>query len=224
TQPTLLLTRPKMQSAEFLSDCEKRASRRLSVVISPILRIEPRANVPDLNPYPTLIFTSANGVSACADDLHGRRVLTVGAKTCELAIQAGALAHSLGEDVDAFVAHAGEIAGPVLHCRGAHARGDLASRLNAKGIKTDEAVLYDQFANPLTPAARNLLQDKNLVVVAPLFSPRSAQLLCENMIEAEMKIIAMSAAVANAWTGPGTIETVSAPTAAKMALQTVRHF
>jgi uroporphyrinogen-III synthase len=222
-QPTLLLTRPKVQSAKFLSECETLAGRRLPVVVSPVMRIEQTGANPDLSSYATLIFTSANGVAACEGNLYGRRVVTVGAKTCKMATKAGAIATSLGEDVEAFLARAEEIEGPALFCRGTYARGNLADRLRDKGIQTDESVVYEQTAQPLTQAARTLLQsDDN--VIAPLFSPRSAKLLCENAIKARVRVIAMSAAVAEAWTGPGSIDIVSSPTAANMASETVRHF
>ena len=223
TQPTLLLTRPKAQSAEFLSECEKLAGQRLPVVISPIIRIDFVSDLPDLNTHDTLIFTSANGVAACASELRGRRLVTVGAKTCAFATQAGAIATSLGEDVEAFLAQSDQIEGSALHCRGKIARGNLAERLNAIGIQTDEAILYDQVAQPLTPAARSLLQS-NASVVAPIFSPRSAQLLSEAAVTSDLRIIAMSAAVADAWSGPGTTDTVSTPTAHEMAMQTIRYF
>lgn len=223
TQPTLLLTRPKVQSAKFLSDCETLAGQRLPVVISPIMRIERTGAIPNFSAYATIIFTSANGVAACEDDLQGRRVVTVGEKTCAMAIKAGASATSLGEDVEAFLERAQDIKAPALFCRGTHARGNLAERLSDKGIRTDESVMYQQTAQPLTKAARTLLQGKG-DVIAPLFSPRSAELLCENAIAARVRVIAMSAAVAEAWTGSGPIDIVSSPTAAHMAAETVRHF
>ena len=223
TQPTLLLTRPKAQSHEFLSVCEDLAGRALPALVSPILQIKNVDALPDLDPYATLIFTSANGVAACADAIGGRHVVTVGAKTCELANQAGADAKSLGEDVDVFLAQAGGFKGPALFCRGTHTRGDLASRLNAQGIKTEEAVVYDQIAQPLGAEALALLQS-DARVVAPVFSPRSARLLCDTEISARLTVIAMSSAVADAWTGPGTIETISAPTAINMAKQVIRYF
>lgn len=222
-QPTLLLTRPKPQSFEFLALCETLAGRRLPVVVSPIIAIETRAEHPDLSVFATLIFTSANAVAAVVDDLRGRTVVTVGAKTCEVALQAGANAKCLGEDVNALIANANLIGGPALHCRGAHVRGDLAESLSAKGIRVDEVIVYDQVSQPLNQAAQTLLQGDGCVV-APLFSPRSAQLLSQNAIAADMQIIAMSAAVAEAWTGPGAKEIAAAPTAAEMAKCTTKFF
>ena len=223
TQPTLLLTRPKAQSAKFLSECETLAGRRLPVVTSPILKIEKTGAAPDLSAYATLIFTSANGIAACEGNLQGQRVVTVGAKTCAMAIENGAFATSLGEDVETFLARAEEIEGPALFCRGTHTRGNVAERLIDRGIRTDESIVYQQTAQPLTQAARALLQSDG-EVVAPLFSPRSAELLCENAINAQLRVIAMSPAVAESWTGPGTIAIVSSPTAAIMATETIRHF
>lgn len=221
-QATLLLIRPKPQSVQFLSDCEKLAGRRLSVVISPVLKIETLTTDADFSNYATLVFTSANGVAA-AENLHGRRVVTVGCNTAVKAQQAGAESVCLGSDVEALIARADEIEGPALHCRGVHTRGDLAARLRAKGIQTDEAVLYDQVSQPLNQAAQTLLGSPGKVVT-PLFSPRSAKLLSSSKIAAEMHIIAMSQAVASAWTSQGDIDVAETPTSKAMALRTVRHF
>ena len=221
-QATLLLTRPKSQSVQFLTECETLAGRRLSVVISPLMRIEHLDTQVDFSKYATLIFTSANGVAA-ADNLRGRRVVTVGSNTAFKAQQAGADAVFFGTDVDALIARSDEIKGPALHCRGVHTRGDLATRLCQSGIETDEAVLYDQVSQPLSQAAVALLESSGKVV-APLFSPRSARLLSTFKIAAQIQIIAMSRAVATAWTSTGDIDVVDPPTSDAMAIGTVRHF
>ncbi|MEO9823641.1 MAG: uroporphyrinogen-III synthase [Paracoccaceae bacterium] len=222
-QPTLLLTRPRVQSLDFLSICENLIGNTLPALVSPILQIKKLGSALDFETYATIILTSSNGVAACGDALAGRRVVTVGAKTRETANQLGAQAESLGEDVEAFLERAGEIKAPALFCRGAHSRGDLVTRLNAKGIKSDEIVVYDQIAQRLTFEAVELLRG-SAKVVAPVFSPRSARLLCANDINAEIQIIAMSQAVADAWTGPGTIQIAASPNAQSMAKLTVLHF
>lgn len=223
TQATLLLSRPKAQSEEFLALCEKQAGRRLPVVISPVIQIDFLDRQPDFDAYATLIFTSSHGVAACANELPGRRVVTVGAKTCARAKAAGANAISLGEDVETFLVRGSEVLEPALHCRGTHVRGNLAFRLSEMGVATEEAILYDQVAQSLTPPARSLLLSRSSVVV-PLFSPRSAELLSKNVIKADVKVIAMSSAVADSWNGPGSVDIASAPTALEMAVKTIRHF
>lgn len=217
-EPTLLLTRPEPLSRAFLNQCEAVAGRRLSAVVSPIMRIETLGGLPDLDRYATVVFTSGNGVrSAMAESsLSGRTVLTVGEKTADIARKAGADAATLGEDADAFVARGREVSDPALLCRGVHSRGDLAGRLRAIGISVDEAILYDQVACPLSRAAQTLLAGPD-AVVAPVFSPRSAQLLSGfGVIEAPVKIVAMSPAVADAWGGSGDVIIAERPDSAAM--------
>lgn len=217
-QPTLLLTRPEPQSRAFLRECETRLGRRLPVVISPLMNIQPTDEVPELDRYATVIFTSSNGVRSvmAIANLTGRSVITVGEKTAELARQAGAEAEALGEDVESLLERASQIRGPALFCRGVHSRGDLAARLRECGVATDEAEVYDQVSQPLSAAARSLL-DGSAPVVAPVFSPRSARLLsAQGVITAPLTVIAMSPAVASAWTGRGRIVTSDRPTSASM--------
>ncbi|NNE87548.1 MAG: uroporphyrinogen-III synthase [Silicimonas sp.] len=222
-QPTLLLTRPKPQSEEFLATCEEIAGRRLPVVISPIMRIELRKQLPDVRKYATIIFTSANGVAAIPDVLRGRQVVTVGEKTADAATRSGAVVRALGENAEQLVARSIEIQGPALHIRGTHARGDIALRLRKAGIEVDEAVVYDQVSQPLNKAALALLQGEGLVI-APVFSPRSAKLLSGMSMTADARVIAMSADVAEAWAGRGEIEVAPSPTAEAMAQSVVKHF
>jgi uroporphyrinogen-III synthase len=222
-QPTLLLTRPEKQSLEFLADCENKLGRRLSVVVSPVFKIDFRRSPPDLSNYETVILTSSNGVAACAEALVGRKVVTVGEKTAAAARRAGAEALVLGQDAEELVANSLKIEGPAVHVRGRHTRGSIAKRLGAAGVKTDELVLYDQLAQPLTQAAVAVLQG-DAEVIAPVFSPRSAELLSQAHITASLHVIAMSEAVADAWNGPGSINVVASPTADAMIAQVVSHF
>lgn len=224
--PTLLLTRPEPQSRAFLAECEALAGRRLSSVISPAMSIEPVGDVPALDKYASLIFTSGNGVKAAlaGATLAGRLVLTVGEKTAEMARNAGAEAVVLGEDVESFIANARRVKGPALFCRGVHSRGRLAERLGEAGVRVDEAVLYEQATRPLTPAALQLLSG-SAPVVAPVFSPRTARLIgAYGVITAPLTIVAMSSAVADAWGGGGTVLVAGAPNAEAMAKMVVGLF
>lgn len=213
-QPTLLLTRPEAQSLVFLEQCEALAGRKLPAVISPILRIEAIGELPRLDDYATLIFTSGNGVRCLAEraDLKGRKVRTVGNRTADLARSFGADAKALGDDSEAFV-KAARLKGPVLLCRGTHGRGDLIGQLRARGIQIEEAVIYDQVEQQLSPAAKLLLAGNSPVLV-PVFSPRSAGLLAQHTpIKAPVTLLAISANAADAWTGPGRILIAKTPTA-----------
>ena len=225
-EPTLLLTRPEAQSKAFLILCERAAGRRLPVVISPILAIRRTGVLPDLDNYATIVFTSGNGVRAALETagLSGRRIATVGQRTAEIAHAAGASAVSLGDNVKAFLSAAGGLAGPVLFCRGAHTRGNLAERLRQAGLSVDEAVIYDQEALPLSVAARSLLSGET-PVIAPVFSPRSASLLAGyGVFNAPITIVAMSRNVADAWKAPGKIVVADVPTSEAMCDLTVSYF
>lgn len=225
-EPTLLLTRPESQSKAFLISCEKAAGRRLPAIISPVLSIRHTGELPDLDNYATIIFTSGNGVKSALKtvSLSGRRVATVGQRTAELAQSAGANATSLGDDVEAFLCAVDKLAGPVLLCRGTHTRGNLAERLRQAGLSVDEAVIYDQEALPLSVAARSLLAG-DMPVIAPVFSPRTASLLAGyGVIRAPITVIAMSRNVADAWKGPGKIVVADTPTSEAMCELTISYF
>lgn len=206
TRATLLLTRPEPQSRAFLADCETVLNRRLPVVISPLLQIEPVGELPDLDRFQTVILTSGNGVERLGPALGGRRVLTVGERTADLARVQGAAAHSLGENVEAFLKSATEVKTPAIHCRGVHTRGGLADRLNG----VDEAILYDQVAVPLSKAAQRLLTGDAPVVV-PLFSPRTAKLLSSTQVSAPVIVLAISDATAGEWMAGGDIRVAERP-------------
>lgn len=225
-EPTLLLTRPQAQSAEFLAQCERIADRRLPAVVSPVMQIEMIGDIPDLDRFRTIVFTSGNGVRSLVDraSLRGRKVATVGERTSTLARTHGADAKALGDDVDTFVANCGGIEDPILFCRGTHSRGELAERLRSGGVQVEEAIIYDQAARELSAAAAALVAGSGQVI-APLFSSRSAELLSGHEgMSAPIRVIAMSEAVAKAWTGPGDIVIAKAPTAAEMAALTAAHF
>ena len=225
-EPTLLLTRPEAQSRAFLHQCEAAVGRRLPTVVSPVMEIERIGELPDLDGYGTSVFTSGNGVRSALEtgSLTGRTVATVGKKTADLAKAAGADAVPLGEDVDGFIAGAGDLTGPVLLCRGVHSRGDLAERLRGLGLAVDEAVIYDQAARALSSAALSLLAGTNPVIV-PIFSPRSAALLAGyGEITAPVTVIAMSRNVADAWSGPGEVLVAEKPTSEAMCSLTISYF
>lgn len=212
---TLLLTRPEPQSRAFLSECESELNRRLPVVISPLLRIEPAGEVPDLTLYDTVVITSGNGVARLGASLSGRHVVTVGDRTAELARGQGADATALGENIEAFLRKADHLTGRVLVCRGVHSRCELAARLREQGADADEAILYDQVACPLSTAA-SLLLTGEAPVVAPVFSPRTAKLLSTCLVTAPMTVLAISTATAESWTAGGRVLIADQPDAASM--------
>ncbi|MEO0319354.1 MAG: uroporphyrinogen-III synthase [Pseudomonadota bacterium] len=164
------------------------------VVMSPVIKVVWRGQVPRLAGMAGLIFTSANGVRALchhltdiATDVASLRVYAVGAATGAAAsaagftniIEAGGDVETLAARIKADAATLGSFSGPLLHVAGTHRTGDLAARL--AGVATVErCVLYEAQPCPdLMPAALCVLKSDASAVAIPLFSPRSARLLAD---------------------------------------------
>ena len=62
--PTILITRPGHGGADFADRLRAELGADLSIVLSPVMRIEQCGALPDLTRYRTLIFTSRHGVEA----------------------------------------------------------------------------------------------------------------------------------------------------------------
>ncbi len=161
------------------------------------------------------MVTSGNAVRILGSALEGRDVVTVGAATADLAKTYGARASAAGDTVQDLLANTNRLAAPVLVCRGVHARIDLVAELNARGIPASDCILYDQAAKALSDAARRMLESDDLVI-APVFSPRSAALLSAEPRQAPLIVPAISQTAADAWAGAGDIRLAKTPTAAAM--------
>ncbi len=128
----------------------------------------------------------------------------MGDRTAEAARVAGMRAVSAEGSADELVtlirAEAPE--GRLLFAHGAETRGRVAERLREAGFEVESVVLYDQAPQPLSADARALLASDR-PVIAPLFSPRSAALLAAQAKDAvaPLILVALSEAVAVAWTG-----------------------
>jgi len=221
--PTLLLTRPRPQAERFAARCRARLGEDMRIVISPVLSIRHRGQPVDLGGVAGVIVTSENGVRALAahTDVAGVTAFCVGDHTAEVAEQAGMAAISAGgavADLIALVAGA-HPEGDLVYVRGETARGDVADALAQAGIAVRSRVLYDQVPAGLSDAAKSLLMQGS-DVIAPLFSPRSAVLLGDAAqgAVARLALVALSPAVAAAWSGPAphSMAIAKAPTAAAM--------
>ena len=91
----------------------------------------------------------------------------------------------------------------------------MAEALNERGFDVEEAVVYDQVAVSLTAEAQEILVGKSKVSV-PLFSPRSARLLSEYTITADVTVVAISHQAAEAWQAGGRTLIAEKPTAEAM--------
>lgn len=181
-RPTLLLTRPIEASRNFWHRLSPRTRASVHCLESPLMRIEQIGDLPDLDGFSAILFTSANAVRAFAG-LGGSTDLpsiAVGEGTAAAARAFGLRARSVGGDADRLVMQLIEegISGPLLHVRGRHSVGDIAQRLAEAGVTTETAVVYDQVLQSLTEEAKAALsQDKRVIV--PLFSPRTAARFAE---------------------------------------------
>lgn len=193
SSPTILLTRPAPAVQQF-AERLRNADVAAQIVMSPLMRIESECVQVGAD-ICGVLFTSKNGVaSVVGRDLPA---WCVGDATAQAAGQAGWQARSAGGDAEALYRRvlADAPKGPLLHVRGAHARGDLAERLTAAGIETREAVAYRQIAQPLSSEAKAVLNSDSRVLV-PLFSPRTAEsFVAEGPFNAPVEVIAISAAV-----------------------------
>ncbi|MDF0602351.1 uroporphyrinogen-III synthase [Psychromarinibacter sp. C21-152] len=201
----LLLTRPQAQSQRFAAQAKARIGA-IPVLISPVLRIVPQAPAVPLEGVAGVVLTSENGARALAEaaDVAGLPAWCVGDRTAEAARLAGMQAVSAAGSADDLVAliRAEAPAGKLLFAHGAETRGRVAERLAEAGFDLASVVVYDQAPQPLSAEARALLASDRPVIV-PLFSPRSAALLAAQARDAAAPLIlvALSEAVAVAWTG-----------------------
>lgn len=191
--PRILLTRPLAASRKFAEALE---TQGLNVMHAPVQDIQPVAF--DM-PYKMAgaIFTSRNGVGAV--DGADLPCWCVGDATTRAAQTAGWRAKSAGGDAEALLKRilADAPAIPLVHFRGAFARGNLAQRLSEAGVETHEVVVYQQVSVPLSPDALAVLNGENPVIL-PIFSPRSAaQLVQQGPFSAPLVVVAMSDAVAS---------------------------
>jgi uroporphyrinogen-III synthase len=220
--PTLILTRPEAQSHGLAAACRRRFGEDLPILISPVLEIEILPVARALEDYPTLVFTSSNGVAAVAErgGLSNGRAYCVGERTAEAAQELGLEVVQGPGTSEALIARiiADRPAGPILHIRGEHARGDVAGSLAGAGLMADETVAYRQIARRMSEAAVQALTRQG-VLIFPLFSPRSAALVSATARagRAPMRVAAISAATAEAWTAPAErIDVAAHPDAASM--------
>lgn len=195
----LLMTRPLTAARRFVEALPADLLAKLQVIYSPLIEIRPLPGVADASGARGLIFTSANGVAA-AEAPRDLPAYCVGEATAAAARENGWQAEACGGTADALVTNLLNTRpdGPLLHLRGTHTRGDVAARLTAGGIRCDEKVVYEQALLPLTAEAEAALAAQSLVI-APLFSPRTAQhfsKLCP--AEARPFAVMLSSAVAEA--------------------------
>ena len=197
----VLLTRPRPDGDRLAGIL--RANGADPVLVAPLLRIVPGGALPALRGG--LLLTSANAVEAyvAAGGPPGLPAWTVGPRTAASARGAGLEVRGTAQDAEALARLVPRDAPPLVHLRGAVARGDLAGALRARGIDAVEAVIYAQEALPLPAEAAALIARGP--VLAPLYSPRGATLLMQAVAQrmrANLRPVCLSGAVAAACAVP----------------------
>lgn len=175
--PTVIVTRPAPQAADFARQLRHAWGDDLHIILSPLLKIVPFDIA--LPEAAGLVLTSVNGVAQAARLQPGPLpAFCVGEKTAATATAAGFHAVTGPGNADALVNTiiASDPATPLMHIRGKHTRGDVARRLTEAGVPCHDIIAYDQRALPLTDAAEAALSGK-IPVVVPLFSPRTSAIL-----------------------------------------------
>lgn len=184
--PVVLITRPALQARAFAAMLGPGP-----VVIAPILRIVPvdhdRARIAAAK---GLVFTSAHAVPAGGTG-RGRPAYCVGMATADAARTAGFEVIVGGGDLEGLLPLLARADVAPLHLHGRH----LTAGSDVPGL-----VVYDQLPQRLTQQALDLLASRAPVIL-PLFSARSALLLAHALAgaTAPLRPVAISAAVANAW-------------------------
>lgn len=199
TKPTLLMTRAMPASQQFVAGLDPQLMQDVTVLMSPMLDIVPTRNTPASENYSAVIFTSSNGV-LYAPPGAGRTAHCVGTRTAEQAKAGGWRVDLVCRDAQELIAALIKRAplGPFLHIAGAHRRGDIAQTLCAANLPTQVHVAYTQPLLPLTQAAKSALFGEGRVIV-PLFSPRvAAHFASQAVCNAQVHILTMSRAVADA--------------------------
>lgn len=203
-ETTLLLTRPEPAAQRFGAMVKSTLGDPGQIVISPLQQIVTLSPKDLPRRQEGLVFSSENGVMALVNKqpAEGRPTWCVGERTAECAQNSGfdvrgvcATAEDLGTRL---IAEKPTLR--LVHVAGRHRRGALVERLRDAGLAIRTLEAYDQQARPLTEEARRLLGGaKN--IVAPVFSPRSAQLFADAaaMRRAPVHVVAISMATSAEW-------------------------
>jgi uroporphyrinogen-III synthase len=185
-EPTFLLTRPAAQSLGFAQTLGQ-TFPTVKCIMSPLMQTEFRdAPLPAVE-CEAAIFTSQAGVEGAIrlgqpGGALPRLAYCVGSVTQNAARLAGfvtlASQHSAQELLAMIVARSPS--GPLVYFRGRDVSFDISGALGDHGIATHSVTVYAQTATRLTPAAIAQLSGTTPTLL-PVFSVRSAQMLCQQV-------------------------------------------
>lgn len=192
--PSLLITRPAPDDAEFAQAAQQTLGQPATMVRSPLIEIEP-LDAPDPGDAQSLILTSKHALFAAP---KGLPLWVVGPKLGALAREAGHDLRHVAPDAAHLVSHFKTTPppAPALHLHGDHMACDVASVLRGMGHAALDHAVYFQHQRPLTAEAQRLLEGETAVIL-PLFSPRTCHIFFQNAaVRAPLVVLALSNAVA----------------------------
>ena len=218
--PVILLTRPEPANARFAEDLRRFTDAR--ILSAPVTRIVPVGDPVDTAGWTALVLTSENAVSQAVPH-PGKPAYCVGQRTAVAAGEAGFDPRVADGDAEALIA---KILGespkpPLLHLRGEEAAADIAGRLTAAGIATDERIVYAQRETALPETILPALEQAPELII-PVFSSRSAARLARQLpLHPRLTLVAISAMTAKAWTAPAHRVVIAARPDAEMMCDAV---
>jgi len=173
-----------------------------TVIVAPLLRIEPVPHDPVPDGIVALVFTSPRAPALLQCPPNGRNlpVFAIGAATAAAARAAGfagIAGDGAGQRDRLAAAVAAFTRGPVLVAQGRDVAGDLPAELAALGVATEVRTVYDAVpVGSLSAEALDALADP--AACLPLWSARSAALLARAVagMRVSARIVCISAAAA----------------------------
>jgi len=151
----------------------------LACAISPLLTLTP---APEMPPRPdknaVLIFTSQNGLHSFCEFTEFRhwQVVTVGDETAALARRLGfktvRSASGTAVDVTGWIKANVPVSRPIVHCAGAHVRGNIVDNLRAAGYAVRRDIYYN--SQPISKLPQIDLMKLHYIA---LYSPLAAKTL-----------------------------------------------
>ena len=177
----ILLTRPHDQALRFSEDLVSLGVISKNILVDPITKIEGVDVLYNFSPVRGLLITSANAVAYLPAALVGSKLPTfcVGEATTRAALKQGLMAQNLAKTAQGLynVLSSRFLEGRLLHLRGTHTTLDFEAYFWDTPIEVQNLIIYQQIAQDLQPETYTLLQGM-VPIVLPIFSPRSAELLC----------------------------------------------
>ena len=210
-KPTILLTRPR-EDAEKLAATLTSYGLEASYVIAPVMEIVALDLEIEPTGYSGVVLTSRYAVPIAARTFADMTAYCVGGATSTSAEAAGLKTVSANGTADDLVALLmRENISPLAHLHGTHTAGDVAARLTDAGLLTRSFAVYDQKEVPW-PRVTQAQIDAALSLIVPVYSPRSATLVGARLAKsaANMTLVAISSAAAQAWGGPQPTKTIIA--------------